>query len=85
MQVAIFKRESEGEQAIATGTLAAHLVYEMKQQTEEELEACAKEYMQLRKQIFDETRSGAADASDGAESLLASLSECVLNEQDFFD
>ena len=45
---------------------------------------CAKEYFQLRRQMFEETRS-AADTSEAAESLLASLNECVLKDDDVVD
>lgn len=84
MQVAVFKREREEVQGTPAGTLKATVVYELSEQSEAELRACAKEYMQLRKHIFEEAR-GIADASDAAESLLAGLNECVLNDDDVVD
>lgn len=84
LQVAVFKRADGGAQATPAGNLKATVVYELAEQTEEELAACMREYMQLRKQMFNEARN-MADASEGAESLLASLNDCVLNDDDTVD
>ena len=80
----MFEREDPEVQGAPGGSLKPAVVYELADKSEEELRVCAKEYFQLRRHMFEETRS-AADTSEAAESLLASLNECVLKDDDVVD
>lgn len=84
VQVAVFVREEDaGHMLAAQGPLQALQVFDLAEAGDKDLHACAKEYVQLRKGMFQEAQQGAG--SEGAESLLASLTGFALADDDVND
>jgi hypothetical protein len=84
VQVAVFSRKSdtEGHAPPAGSPLHAQKVFDLSESADADLHACAKEYVQLRKGMFQEAK---APAIEGADALLASLTGFALADDDIND